>query len=166
MDEEVTLPPVPPPAAKSAKCDVLPSATLNPTPQDNSESVQESHLPAKREPMTVNLPSRKQTNVRKLCIQAVKTLHDELFIASDKDVLQKTYKMITDIIDFTKKHHPNQNGITLKDKSLSPKKLKNKSKLKNISQLSKRKKKNYFTKRVGTVADSVNAKVQIDERGS
>ena len=73
--------------------------------------------------------------------------------------------MITDIIDFTRKYHPNQNGITLKDKSLSPKKLKNKSKLKNISQLSKRKKKNYFTKRVGTVADSVNRKVQIDETG-
>ena len=165
MDEEVTLPPVPPPAVKSSKCDVIPSATINPTPQDDSESVQESHLPAKREPVTVNLPSRKRTNVRKLCIQAVKTLHDELYIATDKDVLHKTYKMITDIIDFTRKHHPNQNGITLKDKSLSPEKLKNKSKLKNISQLSKRKKKNYFSKRVGTVADSVNAKVQIDETG-
>ena len=115
----------------------------------------------------VILPSRKRPNIRKRCIQAVKTLHDELYIATDDEVLTKTLKMITDIIVYTRKHHPSENGITLKDKSLSPKKIKKKISFRNsaITQLAKRKRKNYHTKRVGTVADSKNAKVVVNETG-
>ena len=55
----------------------------------------------------------------------------------------------------------------MKDKSLSPKKIKKKISFRNsaISQLAKRKRKNYYTKRVGTVADSKNAKVVVNETG-
>ena len=65
------------------------------------------------------------------------------------------------------KHHPSENGITLKDKSLSPKKIKKKISFSNtgVSQLAKRKRKNDYTKRVGTVADSKNAKVVVNETG-
>ena len=123
LDEEVTLPPVPPTAVKSSKCDVIPSATINPTPQDDSESVQEIHLPAKREPVTVIIPSRKRTNAE-----------------------SERYNTKRQII------------VTKKAK----KQIKTK---KYISVIEEKEEKLLHEKSVGTVADSVNAKVQIDETG-
>ncbi len=174
LDQEVTQPQ--PPLVEDSElpgevdkctssCDTTLTGIVSSSTSLNRFVFEEGNSPGKSKPMTVNLPSRKRPNIRKQCIQAVKTLHDELYIATDDDVLTKTLQMITDIIDYTRKHHPSENGITLKNKSLSPKKLKKKLKFKNICQLAKRKKKNYFTKRVGTVADSVNAKVIVDETG-
>ena len=148
----------------TASCDID-SVSTGMVSTTSANRVQEGSSSGKSESMTVNLPSRKKSNIREQCIKAVKTLHDELYIATDRDVLTKTLQMITDIIQYTRKHHPSENGITLKNKSLSPKKPKNKSKFKNVIKLTTRKKKNYFTKRVGTFADSVNAKVIVDETG-
>jgi hypothetical protein len=157
--DEAKLPSQPPPFMDDAKlpCDVDKCAF-------SCDSVSERNSQGKR---TINLPSRKRANMRKQCLQAVKTLHDELYIATDDDVLTKTLEMITDIIEYTRKHHPSENGITMKDKSLSPKKMIKKINSKSIglSKLAKRKNKHYYAKRVGTVADSVKAKVVVDETG-
>ena len=62
------------------------------------------------------------------------------------------------IID-QKKH-----GIALKDKTLSPKKkiaVKEKG-----TKLAGRKKKDYFKKRVGSVADAWNAKISVEDKES
>ena len=47
---------------------------------------------------------------------------------------------------------------------MSPKKLKKKLKFKNICQLAKRKKKNYFTKRVGTVVKGRQTADDLDKK--
>ena len=59
-------------------------------------------------------------------------------------------------------HRPKENGIALKDKTLSPKK-KIAVKVKR-TKLARRKKKDYFKKRVGSVADARNAKISIEEK--
>ena len=153
----------------TSSCDPTSTSMASSSTPLNRSLSKEENPPGNNESFAVpvNLPSRKRPNIRKQCIQAVKTLHDELYIATDDEVLTKTLKMITDIIEYTRKHHPSENGITLKDKSLSPKKIKKKISFRNsaISQLAKRKRKNYYTKRVGTVADSKNAKVAVNETG-
>ena len=153
----------------TSSCDPTSTSMASSSTPLNRSLSKEENPPGNNESFAVpvNFPSRKRPNIRKQCIQAVKTLHDELYIATDDEVLTKTLKMITDIIEYTRKHHPSENGITLKDKSLSPKKIKKKISFMNtgISQLAKRKRKNYYTKRVGTVADSNNAKVVVNETG-
>ena len=153
----------------TSSCDPTSTSMASSSTPLNRSLSKEENPPGNNESfaVSVNFPSRKRPNIRKQCIQAVKTLHDELYIATDDEVLTKTLKMITDIIEYTRKHHPSENGITLKDKSLSPKKIKKKISFMNtgISQLAKRMRKNYYTKRVGTVADSNNAKVVVNETG-
>jgi hypothetical protein len=79
-------------------------------------------------------------------------------VATDKDVLNTTLKKIREVLAYARKHRPKENGIALKDKSLSPKKIRIKT-----SKLDRRKRKNHFTKRVGAVADSRNAKLIVEE---
>ena len=162
LDVEVIQPSEVDKCTTSCNVDLVSAGMVSTT---SANCVKEGNSPGKSKSIMVNLPCRKKYNIRKQCIQAVKTLHDELYIATDRDVLTKTLQMITDIIQYTRKHHPSENGITLKNKSLSPKKSKNKYKLRNVTKLTTRKKKNYFTKRVGTFADSVNAKVIVEETG-
>ena len=91
-------------------------------------------------------------------IKEVKSLHDELYLLTDKDVLNTTLEKIREVLAYARKHRPKENGIALKDKSLSPKKIRIKT-----SKLDRRKRKNHFTKRVGAVADSRNAKLIVEE---
>jgi hypothetical protein len=39
----------------------------------------------------------------------------------DKDALNETIKKIREVLSYTRQHRPKENGIALKDKSLSPK---------------------------------------------
>ena len=112
----------------------------------NKSSVEASPSP-KGKPVTVSLPSRKKSNIRRQCIQEVKSLLDELYVITNKDVLQETLHKVRDVLRYTRKHHPKENGISLKDKSLSPKK----TKALRTRKLTRRKTKNYFCKRVGSV---------------
>ena len=127
----------------------------------NITSVEERYL-EKSEPVTVGLPCRKKSNIRRQCIQEVKSLHDELYIINDKDALNETLKKIRDVLSYARKHRPKENGIALKDKSLSPKKVAVK-RLASTCKLARRKKKNYFQKRVGSVADGWKAKVNVED---
>ena len=127
----------------------------------NKSSVEASPSP-KGKPVTVSLPSRKKSNIRRQCIQEVKSLLDELYVITNKDVLQETLHKVRDVLRYTRKHHPKENGISLKDKSLSPKK----TKALRTRKLTRRKTKNYFCKRVGSVAESRNAKIIVNDDGS
>ena len=98
----------------------------------------------------------------------MKSLHDELYLITDKDVQSNTLAMIKNILNYTRENHPSENGIALKDKSLSPKKsttCKGKRNRKRfpLCTLAKRKKKNSFQKRFGTAADQRNAKLNVGE---
>ena len=116
----------------------------------------------KNKPFRESLPCRKKSNIRMQCIQELKSLQDELYILTDKDVLNETLKKIREALNYARQHRPKENGITLKDKSLSPKKIKIK-RLGGTCNLAKRKKKNYYKKRVGSAADAWNAKVIVVE---
>ena len=85
----------------------------------------------------------------------------KLYILTDKDVLNKTLKKIREALNYARQHRPKENGITLKDKSLLPKKIKIK-RLGGTCNMAKRKK-NYYKKRVGSAADAWNAKVIVVE---
>ena len=76
--------------------------------------------------------------------------------------MQETLHKVRDILRYTRKHHPKENGISLKDKSLSPKK----TKAPRTRKLARRKTKNYSCKRVGLVAESRNAKIIVNDDGS
>ena len=89
-------------------------------------------------------------------------------VITDKDVQSNTLAMIKNILNYTRENHPSENGIALKDKSLSPKKsttCKGKPNRKRfpLRTLAKRKKKNSFQKRFGTAADQRNAKLNVGE---
>jgi hypothetical protein len=122
-----------------------------------------------------SLPPRKRSNIRQQCVQTLKSLHDELYILTERDVLENTLKKITDVLNYTRMCHRRENGITLKDKSLSPKKSVTSksgklkyamSKTRKVSKLSKRPKKVHFKKRVGTAAELRKAKIDVDETGN
>ena len=133
---------------------------------DEHETLKKSSVEAspspKGKPVTVSLPCRKKTNIRRQCIQEVNSLLDELYVITNKDVLQETLHKVSNILRYTRKHHPKENGISLKDKSLSPKK----TKAPRTRKLERRKTKNYFCKRVGLVAESRNAKIIVNDDGS
>jgi hypothetical protein len=142
----------------SSEVDDRTSCSSTPNNTVNITSVEECFS----EPVTVGLPCRKKSNIRRQCIQEVKSLHDELYIITDKDVLNETLKKIREALSYARKHRPKENGIALKDKSLSPKKVTVK-RSGSTCKLARRKKKNYFTKRVGSVADGWNAKVNVED---
>ena len=77
----------------------------------------------KSEPVTVGLPCRKKSNIQRHT--GSEALHDELYIITDKDALNETLEKIRDVLASyaRKQHRLKQNGIALKDKSLSPKKV-------------------------------------------
>ena len=126
----------------------------------NESSVKESPSP-KGKSVTVSLPCTKKLNIRRQCIQEVKSLLDKLYVITNKDILQEALHKVRDVLRYTRKHHPKENGISLKDKSLSPKKAKALC----TRKLVRRKAKNYFCKRVGSVAESRNAKIIVNDVG-
>ena len=109
-------------------------------------------------PVVQDLPYRRKSNIRRKCIQSLKSLQDELYILTDKNVLSKTLTMLNNIISYARDNHPTENGLSLKDKSLSPKKCASKvgssQKQEKPRSLKKRKKKNFFAKRVGAAAEA------------
>ena len=52
----------------------------------------------KNKPFRQSLPCRKKSNIRMQCIQEVKSLRDELYILTDKDVLNETLKKIREAL--------------------------------------------------------------------
>ncbi|XP_046840157.1 uncharacterized protein LOC124434315 [Xenia sp. Carnegie-2017] len=100
-------------------------------PSSNSEYTPEQHIIEKKDSDQVihvsksnnrNLSYRRKSNIRKQCIQSLKSLQDELYVVTDRNVLSKALVMLDEIIAYTRKNHPNEEGVSLKDKSLSPKK--------------------------------------------
>ena len=90
---------------QSDKCKP-PSEPSNSTrsPPVNFTSVEEG----KSKPLTSPLPSRKKVNHRKQCIQKMNTLHDELYVITDKNVLNETLKKIREVLSYTRKHCPKE----------------------------------------------------------
>ena len=90
-------------------------------------------------------------------------LHDELHLITDRAVLNETLKKDQRGSWICKESSTKKKtGIALKDKTLSPKK-KIAMKVKR-TKLAGRKKKDYFKKRVGSVADTRNAKICIEDK--
>ena len=133
--------------------DTFPSNQTELTDKDGSPGE------SKVEVAMVSLPCRKKGNIRRQCIQEVKTLHDELYLLTDKDALNETLQKIREVLAYARKHRPKENGLLLKDKSLSPKKPTNLR----VSKLERRKKRDHLTKRVGKAADFRNAKIVVEE---
>ena len=111
---------------------------------------------------TTDYCSNSIQNVRNKCVQKVKQIQDELYILDDEKVLDKTLEMLQEVIQYTRKNHPEENGISLKNKSLSPKK-KQISKCRSQSALPKRKCKRCPGKRVGRAADLESEKIEVFE---
>ena len=113
------------------------------------------------------LPTRKINRSRQKCISALKSLHDNLYLLKNQDVLDKIYDNISDALQYAKEHRPTENDLPLKDKSLSPKKARPsaaKAKIKKYHQLRLRlnkKRKFQYCKRVGIAAENRRAKVVI-----
>ena len=143
--------------AEVADCPATPLSSTIP----ESETVEENST-AKSRKATVSLPCRKKSNIRRQCIQEVKSLHDELYLITDRAVLNETLTKIREALKYARNHRPKESGIALKDKTLSPKK-KIAVKVKR-TKLARRKKKDYFKKRVGSVADARNAKISIGDK--
>ena len=125
-------------------------------------------------PVMQNLPYRCKSSIRQQCIQSLKSLQDELYIITDKNVLSKTLTMLNEIISYTRKNHPVENGISLEDKTLSPKKKQKKAtidhssttKQKKLVKLSERKRKNPLTNRVGAAADTRRKVITVEDEDS
>lgn len=71
-------------------------STYCPSISNNVENITlaEENSLGESNPVTVGLPCRKKFNIRKQCIQEVKSLHDELYVITDKDDLNETLKKI------------------------------------------------------------------------
>eukprot|EP00112_Aurelia_sp_Birch-Aquarium-sp1_P023961 Seg7346.1 transcript_id=Seg7346.1/GoldUCD/mRNA.D3Y31 product="hypothetical protein" protein_id=Seg7346.1/GoldUCD/D3Y31 len=113
------------------------------------------------------LPTRKMNRSRQKCIRALKSLHDNLYLLKNQDILNKIYDNISDALQIAKEHRPTENDLPLKDKSLSPKKARRsaaKAKITKYTQLKLRvnnKRKYQYCKRVGIAAENKRAKVVI-----
>ena len=118
------------------------------------------------QPITSGLPHRRKGNIRKECIQSLKSLQDELYILTDKTVLANTLAMLNGVIAYARKNRPKENGMTLKDKSVSLRKpppgktARRKMKAK-VLCLVKRKRKMAAAKRFGAAADARRQAVRI-----
>ena len=120
LDKEVTQVQQPEVTKSPGEVTDCPSTPSIPTIAE-SETVEEG-LTVKNVKATVSLPCRKKSNIRGQCVQEVKSLHDELYLITDRAVLSEVLKKIRDVRGHARNHRPKENGIALKDKSLSPKK--------------------------------------------
>ena len=51
-------------------------------------------------PVVQDLPYRRKSNIRRKCIQSLKSLQDELYILTQKKVLSKTLTMLNNVISY------------------------------------------------------------------
>lgn len=110
----------------------------------------------------IMLPIRKRnekSRLRSKCVQSLKMLHDQLYLLQDQNALAHTDELINKILSYTQKHQSKSNALTLKDKTLSPKKRRKTRKYSTQHLLPK--KRNRFQRRVGTAAEMRKAKVDV-----
>ncbi len=110
------------------------------------------------------LPTKKLNSSHQKCIRALKSLHDNLYLLEDQDVLNKIYDNISDALQYAEEHRPTENNLPLKDKSLSPKRARCSGARAKYTQLRLRvnnKRKYKYCKRVGIAAESKRAKIVI-----
>ena len=119
---------------------------------------------SKEEPVNerIMLPIRKRnekSRLRSKCVQSLKMLHDQLYLLQDENALAHTDELISKILSYTQKHQSKSNALTLKDKTLSPKKKRKIQKYSMQHLLAK--KRNKFQRRVGAAAEMRKAKVDV-----
>ncbi|CAB3981601.1 Hypothetical predicted protein [Paramuricea clavata] len=47
-----------------------------------------------------SVPPKKRSNIQQQCVQALKSPHDQLCILTERDVLEKFFKKITDVLHY------------------------------------------------------------------
>ena len=111
------------------------------------------------------LPMRKKSEkstLRSMCIRSLKMLHDQLYTLQDENALAHTEELINEILFYTQMHQTKSNELTLKDKTLSPKKIRIRRKYTSHHLLPK--KRSRFQRRVGAAAEMKKAKVDITKK--